>query len=143
MSSSKLEFDSVFNYKPIDRGKVKETKIVEPFISYYNPKGLLLPPKDSYCSHLVINLAEEVQLRDRLGHTQSILALHDGCSDSSWVSSDLACSFPLQERKRVTVPLQTINDTSSFDTYEYSFQILAGDRFKMIKLYYNTNLCLF
>ena len=46
----------------------------------------------------------------------------------------------MQERKRVTVPLQTINDTSSFDTYEYSFQILAGDRFKMIKVYETPDL---
>ena len=45
---------------------------------------------------LVINLAERAQLRDQSGRCHSIIALHDGCSDSSWISSNLANLFPLK-----------------------------------------------
>ena len=89
---------------------------------------------------LVINLAERAQLRDQSGRCHSIIALHDGCSDSSWISSNLANSFPLKMKKQVLIPLQTIQETSTFQTNEYHLQILAGDTFKAIKVYESPDL---
>ena len=89
---------------------------------------------------LVINLAERAQLRDQSGRCHFIIAVHDGCSDSSWISANLASSFPPKMKKQVLIPLQTIQETSSFQTYEYHLQILAGDTFKAIKVYESPDL---
>ena len=84
---------------------------------------------------MVINLAEKALLRDQSGRSHSVLAVHDGCSDSSWVSSNLAKSFPPKKKKRVTVPLHTIQGTTSFRTWEYHLQILVGDTYRAIKVF--------
>ena len=86
-------------------------------------------------SDLVINLAEKAQLRDQSGRSHSVIAVHDGCSDSSWVSSALAKSFPPKKKKRVIIPLHTIQGTSSFQTWEWNIQLLVGDTFKSVKVY--------
>ena len=86
-------------------------------------------------SSVVINLAEKALLKDQSGRTHSVIAVHDSCSDSSWVSSELAKSFPPNKRKRVNIPLQTIQGTNSFMTWEYHLQIQVGNAFKAIKVY--------
>ena len=71
----------------------------------------------------VINLAEQVQLRDHSGRVHEALAIFDDCSDSNWISTDLAQSLPPNKRKRCLVNLQTIRGTRPFRTWQYQLQI--------------------
>ena len=43
-------------------------------------------------------------------------------------------------KKQVIIPLQTIQETSTFQTNEYHLQILAADTFKAIKVYESPDL---
>ena len=79
------------------------------------------PGSESACT--VINLAEQVQLRDHSGRVHEALAIFDDCSDSNWISTDLAQSLPPNKRKRCTVNLQTIRGTRPFKTWQYQVQI--------------------
>ena len=95
----------------------------------------IIPKEPHGSASMVINLAEKALLKDQSGRTHSVIAVHDSCSDSSWVSSELAKSFPPNKRKRVNIPLQTIQGTNSFMTWEYHLQIQVGKAFKAIKVY--------
>ena len=50
-------------------------------------------------SKLIVNLAENVQLKDAANVSHDAIAIYDSCSDSSWVSSDLAKHFPQARRQ--------------------------------------------
>ena len=92
--------------------------------------------EDSHAdADLVINLAEKAEVRDAAGRMHSVTAVHDHCSDSSWISSSLARSLPPTKRRRVTVPLHTIQGTTPFRTWQYHLQILVNNEYKSIKVY--------
>ena len=74
----------------------------------------------------VVNLAEEVQLRDRAGKVHTVLAIFDDCSDSNYIPSELAQSLPQHKKKRCTVNLQTIRGTRPFTTWQYQLHILVN-----------------
>ena len=86
---------------------------------------------------IVVILAEEVEVRDQSGRPHKCIAVHDTLSDSSWISSELANSFPQKKRRRVTIPLQTIQGTTSIKTWEYQIGVKneGTNTFKMIKVY--------
>ena len=86
-------------------------------------------------SSVVINLAEKAVLKDQSGRTHSVIAIHDSCSDSSWISSELAKSLPPNKKKRVNIPLQTIQGHNSFTTWEYNIQIQVDNAFKSMRVY--------
>ena len=86
-------------------------------------------------SSVVINLAEKAVLKDQSGRTHSVIAIHDSCSDSSWISSELAQSLPRNKKKRVNIPLQTIQGHNSFTTWEYNIQIQVDNAFKSMRVY--------
>ena len=92
--------------------------------------------EDSHAdADLIINLAEKAEVRDAAGRMHSVTAVHDHCSDSSWISSSLARSLPPTKRRRVTVPLHTIQGTTPFRTWQYHLQILVNNEYKSIKVY--------
>ena len=86
---------------------------------------------------VVVILAEQVVLRDQAGRAHSCVAVHDTMSDSSWVSSELAKTFPQKKKKKVTIPLQTVRGTSSFQTWEYQIGVKneATNTFKTIRVF--------
>ena len=86
---------------------------------------------------IVVILAEQVQLKDQAGRSHSCIAVHDTLSDSSWISSELAKTFPQKKRKRVTIPIQTIQGISTFQTWEYQVGVKneATNTFKTIRVF--------
>merc|ERR1711867_9288 len=63
------------------------------------------------------------------------IAIFDSCSDSSWVSSDLAKHFPQARRKKVTLPLQTLEGSSEFRTYQHQIKINTSQGQRSVKVY--------
>merc|ERR1711873_142936 len=53
----------------------------------------------------------------------------------SWVSSDLAQYFPQARRKKVTLPLQTLEGSSEFRTYQHQIKINTSQGQRSIKVY--------
>ena len=88
----------------------------------------------------VVILAEEVRLRDRSGRCYATIAAHDFLADSSWVSSDLAARFPQNKMRRVTVGVQTIENTKAVKTRQHKIQIQVGGVFRSMNVYETPNL---
>ena len=82
----------------------------------------------------VVNLAEEVQLRDRAGKVHTALAIFDDCSDSNYIASDLAQSLPQHKKKRCTINLQTIRGTRPFTTWQYQLHITVNGVLRPIQV---------
>ena len=162
---SSTESCTSIQYQPVDRGKVIEaralrsltwnlelkpgTTIAEDLekLSLSLERGWQDPRTVSSSLHstaqpeIIINLAEEVLVRDQSGRSYNAIAVHDSCSDSSWVSKDLADSFlPKWKRRKVSVPLQTIQATTSIQTWEYEIQIQVGNTLKTIMVYESPSL---
>ena len=102
-----------------------------------NTTGSPAETTSSLHDDIVVILAEQVEVRDQAGRAHSCIAVHDTLSDSSWVSSELAKTFPQKKRKKVTIPLQTVRGTSSFQTWEYQIGVRneATNTLKMIRVF--------
>ena len=152
-------------YQPVDRGKVMEPRALRALTwnlelppgttlaedleklslslerGWEDPKGASSSLHSTAQPEIIINLAEEVLVQNQSGRSYNAIAVHDPCSDSSWVSKELAESFlPKWKRRKVSVPVQTIQATTSIQTWEYEIQIQVGNTLKTIMVYESPSL---
>ena len=66
-----------------------------------DPRGASSSLHSTAQPEIIINLAEEVLVQDQSVRCYNAIAVHDPCSDSSWVSKELGESFLPKWKRRM------------------------------------------